>query len=67
MAIVGGAVVPVLMGFVADHAGLVTAFSLPVACYAYIVHYGLAGHVPVDAGHARRLAPTYVGSNTSRR
>jgi FHS family L-fucose permease-like MFS transporter len=46
MAIVGGAVVPVFMGFVADHVGLVTAFSVPVACYAYIVHYGLSGHVP---------------------
>ena len=46
MAIVGGAVVPVLMGFVADRVGLVTAFAVPVACYAYIVHYGLVGHVP---------------------
>lgn len=46
MAIVGGAVVPVFMGFVADHVGLVTAFSVPVACYAYIVHYGLVGHAP---------------------
>jgi FHS family L-fucose permease-like MFS transporter len=46
MAIVGGAVVPVFMGFVADHVGLVTAFSVPVVCYAYIVHYGLVGHVP---------------------
>jgi len=46
MAIVGGAVLPVFMGFVADHVGLVTAFSVPVVCYAYIVHYGLVGHVP---------------------
>jgi MFS transporter, FHS family, L-fucose permease len=46
MTIVGGAVVPVFMGFVADRVGLVTAFSVPVACYAYIVHYGIAGHVP---------------------
>jgi FHS family L-fucose permease-like MFS transporter len=46
MAIVGGAVVPVFMGLVADHVGLVTAFAVPVVCYAYIVHYGLVGHVP---------------------
>jgi FHS family L-fucose permease-like MFS transporter len=44
-AIVGGALVPVLMGFVADRIGLQLAFIVPAVCYAYIVHYGLAGHV----------------------
>ena len=44
-AIVGGALVPVLMGFVADQVGLQLAFIVPAVCYAYIVHYGLVGHV----------------------
>lgn len=44
-AIVGGALVPVIMGFVADRVGLQLAFIVPAVCYAYIVHYGLAGHV----------------------
>ena len=44
MAIVGGALVPVLMGFVADQAGLTTAFLVPLVCYVYIIHYGLTGH-----------------------
>jgi FHS family L-fucose permease-like MFS transporter len=44
MAIVGGAIVPVAMGFVADSVGLTPAFLVPLVCYAYIVHYGLAGH-----------------------
>ncbi|HET6338909.1 MAG TPA: sugar MFS transporter [Polyangiales bacterium] len=44
-AIVGGALVPVLMGFFADRIGLALAFVVPAVCYAYIVHYGLIGHV----------------------
>ena len=43
MAIVGGAIVPVLMGFVADHTNLTLSFIVPVACYAYIAHYGWRG------------------------
>jgi FHS family L-fucose permease-like MFS transporter len=45
MAIVGGALVPVLMGYFADRIGLTLAFGVPAVCYAYIVHYGLIGHV----------------------
>jgi FHS family L-fucose permease-like MFS transporter len=45
MAIVGGAVVPLVMGLVADRAGLRLALAVPVACYAYVAYYGLAGHV----------------------
>jgi FHS family L-fucose permease-like MFS transporter len=44
MAIVGGAIVPLIMGFVADHLGLTEAFFVPLVCYLYIVHYGLRGH-----------------------
>jgi FHS family L-fucose permease-like MFS transporter len=44
MAIVGGAIVPVIMGFFADRLGLTPAFLVPLVCYAFIVHYGLAGH-----------------------
>jgi MFS transporter, FHS family, L-fucose permease len=44
MAIVGGAIVPLIMGFLADRIGLTLAFSVPLVCYLYIVHYGLSGH-----------------------
>ena len=43
MAVVGGAVIPVLFGVVADFAGLQRAFVLPALCYLYIVFYGLRG------------------------
>jgi FHS family L-fucose permease-like MFS transporter len=45
MAIVGGAIVPVVMGFFADRIGIRLAYIVPVLCYAYIVFYGLKGHV----------------------
>jgi len=49
VAIVGGAVVPLLFGMVADAGTLRLAFVLPVLCYAYIAWYGLRGHVPAAA------------------
>ena len=45
VAIVGGAVIPPLFGLVADASSLRLALALPVLCYAYIVWYGLRGHV----------------------
>jgi MFS transporter, FHS family, L-fucose permease len=43
MAIFGGAVIPVLMGKLADHVGVQPAFIVPVVCYAYIAWYALRG------------------------
>jgi FHS family L-fucose permease-like MFS transporter len=45
MAIVGGAIVPVVQGAVADRVGVHLAFVVPMASYAYIAWYGLAGSV----------------------
>lgn len=41
MAIVGGALVPLLQGYMADHVGLRLSFFIPAACYAFILFYGL--------------------------
>jgi MFS transporter, FHS family, L-fucose permease len=41
MAIVGGALVPFVQGYVADHAGLHLSFYIPAVCYAYILFYGI--------------------------
>ena len=41
--IVGGAVIPVLMGLVADGIGVRFSFILPIICYLYIVFFALAG------------------------
>ena len=42
-AIVGGAFIPPLYGLIADQTSLQVAFLLPIACYLYIVFYGLRG------------------------
>ncbi|WP_409265347.1 sugar MFS transporter [Massilia sp. BHUDP2] len=41
VAIVGGAVVPLLMGHTADVAGLKMSLVVPALCYAVIVYFGL--------------------------
>jgi FHS family L-fucose permease-like MFS transporter len=46
MAIVGGAIIPLLQGVLADHLGIHHAFFLPVICYLYIVYYALRGSKP---------------------
>jgi FHS family L-fucose permease-like MFS transporter len=45
MAIVGGAVIPVTEGVLADHIGIHHAFILPALCYIYIAYYGFRGSV----------------------
>jgi len=41
--IVGGAIIPVLMGFMADTLGPRYTFFLPILCYGYIVFFALRG------------------------
>lgn len=48
-AVVGGALMPMLFGFVADYSGLRMALLLPVVCYVYIMWYGLRGSRRVEA------------------
>jgi MFS transporter, FHS family, L-fucose permease len=43
MAIVGGAIIPPVQGFLADSIGLHASFIVPAICYIYIVFYGLIG------------------------
>jgi FHS family L-fucose permease-like MFS transporter len=49
MAIVGGAVVPLLTGKTADHIGLQQALMVPAACYCGIVLFGWYARKPVTA------------------
>ncbi|HKN17903.1 MAG TPA: sugar MFS transporter [Candidatus Sulfotelmatobacter sp.] len=53
MAIVGGAILPVIQGVIADQVGLHHAFILPVICYLYILYYGLSGSKPNSERYAR--------------
>ena len=53
MAIVGGAVLPLIQGIIADHVGIHHAFFLPLLCYLYILFYGLSGSKPNSARYAK--------------
>jgi FHS family L-fucose permease-like MFS transporter len=45
MAILGGAIVPPIQGFVADTTGnLQVSFIVPLLAYAYVAFYGIKGH-----------------------
>jgi len=46
MAIVGGAILPVVQGAIADRFGLHHAFFIPVLCYLYILFYAVSGSKP---------------------
>ena len=43
LAIVGGALVPLIQGLFADTVGLHPSYFIPVCCYVYIVYYGIRG------------------------
>ena len=45
-AVVGGAVIPPLIGWVADHHGIQHSFLIPAFCYLFIAWYGLMGSRP---------------------
>jgi FHS family L-fucose permease-like MFS transporter len=46
LAIVGGALLPLVQGGLADTIGIHLAFLMPVVCYVYIAFYGIKGHKP---------------------
>ncbi len=52
MAIVGGAILPVAQGWIADRIGIHHAFFLPVICYLYILFFALSGSKPNSERYA---------------
>jgi FHS family L-fucose permease-like MFS transporter len=52
MAIVGGAILPLIQGVIADHIGIQHAFFIPVVCYVYIVFFALSGSKPNSVRYA---------------
>jgi MFS transporter, FHS family, L-fucose permease len=44
MSIVGGAIIPVIMGRIADVSTMALGFIVPLVCFAFIVYYGLNGY-----------------------
>jgi FHS family L-fucose permease-like MFS transporter len=44
MSIVGGAIIPVIMGHIADVSRMALGFIVPLVCFAFIVFYGIKGY-----------------------
>lgn len=49
MAILGGAVLPAIMGRISDATNIRTAFVVPLVCYVYILYFAVDGYKPDDA------------------
>jgi FHS family L-fucose permease-like MFS transporter len=47
MSIIGGAVIPAIMGRISDASSIQTAFIVPLLCYLYILYFGMRGYRPV--------------------
>jgi FHS family L-fucose permease-like MFS transporter len=59
--VVGGAVIPEIQGFLADHFGYRTSFVVVLLCYAYVLFFALIGHRPsVIAGETATVTPAVV-------
>lgn len=59
MAIMGGAIVPKLMGYVADQFDMSRGFIVPMVCFAFVAFYGF--NWP-RFSHAESLAPVKVAA-----
>jgi FHS family L-fucose permease-like MFS transporter len=44
MSIVGGAIFPMIMGWIADVSNMALGFIVPLVCFGYIVFFGLKGY-----------------------
>ena len=49
MAILGGAVLPAIMGRISDATNIRTAFVVPLLCYVYILYFAVDGYKPNKA------------------
>lgn len=52
LAIVGGAVIPLLQGFLADNIGVQLALLIPIGCYIYITYFALFGSKVSSTRHS---------------
>jgi FHS family L-fucose permease-like MFS transporter len=46
MSIIGGAILPAIMGRISDVSDIQKAFFVPLICYAYVLYFGAVGYRP---------------------
>jgi MFS transporter, FHS family, L-fucose permease len=52
MAIIGGAVCPVIMGRISDASNIQRAFVVPLICHAFVFYFAMWGYRPTTAANA---------------
>lgn len=61
MAIIGGGVIPPIMGRISDASSIQTAFVVPLLCYVFILYFGLSGYKPAVTLAAVPVSPNNQG------
>jgi MFS transporter, FHS family, L-fucose permease len=46
---VGGAILPPIMGSIADNVGIQQAFFIPLICFLFVMWYGFHSHKKISA------------------
>ncbi len=46
MSIIGGALIPAVMGRISDVSNIQVAFVMPLLCYVYVIYFALRGYRP---------------------
>jgi len=53
MGIVGGAIIPPIMGLISDKVNIRMAYTMPMICYVYVLYYAVKGHVVKKVNNAQ--------------
>ena len=54
MSIIGGGLIPPVMGKISDATNIRIAFLVPMICYAYVIYFAVAGYKPTAVSTARQ-------------
>ena len=45
MSIVGGALIPLIVGYISKHINIQVAYVVPLICFIYVFYYGWKGYI----------------------
>jgi FHS family L-fucose permease-like MFS transporter len=48
MSIIGGALIPAVMGKISDASNIQKAFVVPLLCYLYVIYFAVRGYRPKE-------------------
>ena len=57
MSIIGGAVIPAIMGRISDASNIQRAFVIPLICHAYIFYFAVWGYRPSNSAISANTLP----------